>query len=154
MDPIVLNAVCALVGAAVGYAANWWQTNRKNVVNNIADEVSDLVDDLEKLTGVDIPDSLEDKIDDLVEAVVAEAEETIGDAVDDVQDALKEGDSLSDALHASLKDEVAALKNRIDSLDDLSIADLKVALKALGLPVGGKKAKLLERLTTALEGME
>ena len=96
MDPIVLNAVCALVGAAVGYAANWWQTNRKNVVNNIADEVSDLVDDLEKLTGVDIP----------------------------------------------------------DSLDDLSIADLKVALKALGLPVGGKKAKLLERLTTALEGME
>ena len=84
MDPIVLNAVCALVGAAVGYAANWWQTNRKNVVNNIADEVSDLVDDLEKLTGVDIPDSLEDKIDDLVEAVVAEAEETIGDAVDEL----------------------------------------------------------------------
>ena len=154
MDPVVLNVLCALVGATVGYAANWWQTNRKNVVNRIANEVEDLVDDLEELTGVDIPDSLEDKIEAVVERVVSEAEETISDAVDDMQDALKEGESLSDALHASLKDEMIALKDSIESLDDLSIADLKVALKALGLSVGGNKGALLDRLTTALEGME
>ena len=31
MDPVVTNAICALAGAAAGYAANWWQNNRKNV---------------------------------------------------------------------------------------------------------------------------
>lgn len=149
-----MNALCALVGAGVGYAANWWQNNRKNVVDRIADEVSDLVDDLEELTGIDIPDSLEDQIDEVVEEVVTSAEETVSDAAKDMQDALKEGESLSDALHASLRDEVAALKNKIDALDELSVSDLKVALKALDLSVGGNKGALIDRLTTALEGME
>ena len=90
----------------------------------------------------------------VVKTVVSEMEETVSDVADDMQDALRDGESLSDALHASLKDEVAALKDNIESLDDLSVADLKVALKALGLSVGGNKGALLVRLTTALEGME
>ena len=93
-------------------------------------------------------------LDNYFKKMYSEAEETISDAVDDMQDALKDGESLSDALHDSLKDEMDALKDSIESLDDLSIADLKVALKTLGLSVGGNKGALLDRLTTALEGME
>ena len=154
MDPVVTNALCTVVGAVIGYAANWWQNNRKNVIAKVATEVGDLVDDLEELTGVDLPDSLEDQIDEVVEDVVSELEDTISDAAEDVQEALREGESLSDALHASLSDEIAALKGRIDELDSLTVDDLKIALKTLDLSARGNKGELLERLTTALEALE
>ena len=86
--------------------------------------------------------------------MVSELEDTISDAAEDVQEALREGESLSDALHASLSDEIAALKSRIDELDSLTVDDLKIALKTLDLSASGNKGELLERLTTALEALE
>lgn len=154
VDPELMYVLTTVVGYLAGAATSWWVLNRGKVVESLQDAAGDAIDKIEEATGIDIPDSLEDKIDEVVERIVSEAEETIGDAVNDMQDALKDGESLSDALHASLKDEVLALKNSIESLDDLSIADLKVALKALDLAVGGNKGALLDRLTTALEGME
>jgi gas vesicle protein len=154
VDPEVMYVLTTVGGYLAGVATSWWVQNRGKVVESLQDTAGDAIDKIEETTGIDIPDYIEDAIDDAVEDVMEDVEEAVSDAVNDMGDALKDGESLSDALHDSLKDEVLALKNSIESLDDLSIADLKVALKALGLAVGGNKGALLDRLTTALEGME
>ena len=150
MDPLVVNAIYVIAGALAGYGAKVWQENRKKVVGSLHDEVDDLMDDLEDLTGVDIPDDIRDVVDTIVDEAVEEAEELVTDVIEDLRD----GGNLRDALHASLSDEIVALKDQIDKLDELTVADLKVALKTLELSVSGDKAELVSRLADALSGLE
>jgi len=150
MDPLVINAIYVIAGALAGYGAKVWQDNRQKIAGSLHHEVDDLMDDLEDLTGVDIPDDVREVVDSIVDEAIGEAEELVTDVISD----LREGGNLRDALHASLSDEIAALKGQIDKLDELTVSDLKVALKTLELSVSGDKAKLVARLGDALSGME
>ena len=77
-----LQILLLALGYLVAFMAGRWTAMRSAILNNLAEAVSDGIDKIEDVTGIDIPDDLEDKIEDAVESV----KDVIDVAVDDLED--------------------------------------------------------------------
>ena len=121
--PDSVNMIAAGGGglALVAMLEKSWRNNKDEIIEEIEDFV-------EEKTGLDI--ELDEAIEEVVDA-----------AIDTVKDIAEDGD-----LDVSLKERAEDLK---DSLQALTVKELKARLKEAGLPIDGKKADLIERLLTA-----
>ena len=154
LDPVIVDALIGLGGAAVGYVTHWWQSNRNNVVGALAEELGDALDSLEDLTGLDIPDELEDKVEDLVEDVV----ERLEDTAEEVADALEDGDlsEVAEVISEAVEEAKADLDVAIEDLEDLTVAGLRERLNELGIDIIGRprKAELIQMIVNHVNGGE
>ena len=107
--------------ALVAMLEKAWRNNKDEIIEEIEDFV-------EEKTGLDI--ELDEAIDEVADAVI-----------DTAKDFAEDGD-----LDVSLKERAEDLK---DSLQALTVKELKAQLKEKGLSLDGKKADLIERLLTA-----
>ena len=107
--------------AIVAMLEKAWRNNKDEII----DEIEDFI---EEKTGLDI--ELDEAIDEVVDA-----------AIDTAKDVAEDGD-----LDVSLKERAEDLK---DSLQALTVKELKAQLKEKGLSLDGKKADLIERLLSA-----
>ena len=107
--------------ALVAMLEKAWRNNKDEIIEEIEDFV-------EEKTGLDI--ELDEAIDEVADAVI-----------DTAKDFAEDGD-----LDVSLKERTEDLK---DSLQALTVKELKAQLKEKGLSLDGKKADLIERLLTA-----
>ncbi len=107
--------------ALVAMLEKAWRNNKDEIIEEIEDFV-------EEKTGLDI--ELDEAIDEVADAVI-----------DTAKDFAEDGD-----LDVSLKERAEDLK---DSLQVLTVKELKAQLKEKGLSLDGKKADLIERLLTA-----
>ena len=114
----------AALGGGVGIVALLEKEWRKNK-DAIIEEIEDFV---EERTGLDV--ELDDVVEEVADAVI-----------DTAKDIAEDGD-----LDVSLKERAEDLK---DSLQALTVKELKAQLKEKGLSLDGKKADLIERLLTA-----
>ncbi len=160
LDPMMIDALQVLGGAAAGYLTAWWMNNRKKIVDNLSEEIQDAIDHLEDATGLDVPDSLEEKIEEVVEAVVDRVEDVVEEAAEVVSEAVEEGDlsevteDLSEVVAEAVDEAKAELDVALDDLEDLTVAGLKERLVELGLPTKGRKADLIARITEYVEGSQ
>ena len=160
LDPMMIDALQVLGGAAAGYLTAWWMNNRKKIVDNLSEEIQDAIDHLEDATGLDVPDSLEEKIEEVVEAVVNRVEDVVEEAAEVVSEAVEEGDlsevteDLSEVVAEAVDEAKAELDVALDDLEDLTVAGLKERLVELGLPTKGRKADLIARITEYVEGSQ
>ena len=160
LDPMVVDALIGLGGAAAGYLTHWWQANRGKVVETLSEEIQDAIDQLEDATGLDIPDQWEDKVDDLVEDAVERLEDTAEEVADAVEEAVEDGDlsdvteAVSEVVSEAVEEAKAELDVAIDDLEDLTVAGLKERLQELGLPVSGRKKELIDRIIAHVNGGE
>ena len=158
LDPVIVDALIGLGGAAVGYVTHWWQSNRNNVVGALAEELGDALDSLEDLTGLDIPDEFEEQIEEVVEQAVETLEDVVEDASEAVSEAVADGD-LSDVVEAiteSVSESVAELDVSIEDLEDLTVAGLRERLNDLGIDITGRprKAELIQMIVNHVNGGE
>ena len=109
--------------ALVAMLEKAWRNNKDEIIEEIEDFV-------EEKTGLDI--ELDEAIDEVADAVI-----------DTAKDFAEDGD-----LDVSLKERAEDLK---DSLQALTVKELKAQLKEKGLSLDGKKADLIERLMNASE---
>ena len=107
--------------ALVAMLEKAWRNNKDEIIEEIEDFV-------EEKTGLDI--ELDEAIDEVADAVI-----------DTAKDFAEDGD-----LDVSLKERAEDLK---DSLQALTVKELKAQLKEKGLSLDVKKADLIERLLTA-----
>ena len=107
--------------ALVAMLEKAWRNNKDEIIEEIEEFV-------EEKTGLDL--ELDEAIDEVADAVI-----------DTAKDFAEDGD-----LDVSLKERAEDLK---DSLQALTVKELKAQLKEAGLPIDGKKADLIERLLTA-----
>ncbi len=107
--------------ALVAMLEKAWRNNKDEIIEEIEDFV-------EEKTGLDI--ELDEAIDEVADAVI-----------DTAKDFAEDGD-----LDVSIKERAEDLK---DSLQALTVKELKAQLKEKGLSLDGKKADLIERLLTA-----
>ena len=146
LDPMVVDALIGLGGAAAGYLTHWWQANRGKVVETLSEEIQDAIDQLEDATGLDVPDAWEDKADDLVEDVV----ERLEDTAEEVAEAVEDGDlsEVAEVISEAVKEAKADLDVAIEDLEDLTVAGLRERLKELGVDITGRprKAELIEMI--------
>lgn len=121
--PDSVNMIAAGGGglALVAMLEKSWRNNKDEIIEEIEDFV-------EEKTGLDI--ELEDVVEEVADAVI-----------DTAKDIAEDGD-----LDVSLKERAEDLK---DSLQALTVKELKAQLKEKGLSLDGKKADLIERLLTA-----
>ena len=121
--PDSVNMIAAGGGglALVAMLEKSWRNNKDEIIEEIEDFV-------EEKTGLDI--ELDEAIDEVADAVI-----------DTATDFAEDGD-----LDVSLKERAEDLK---DSLQALTVKELKAQLKEKGLSLDGKKADLIERLLTA-----
>ena len=110
--------------ALVAMLEKAWRNNKDEIIEEIEDFV-------EEKTGLDI--ELDEAIDEVADAVI-----------DTAKDFAEDGD-----LDVSLKERAEDLK---DSLQALTVKELKAQLKEKGLSLDGKKADLIERLMNAGDG--
>lgn len=132
------------LGYLVAFIAGRWTAMRSAILTNLAEAVSDGIDKIEDVTGIDVPDDLEDKIEDAVEDVLDEIEDVAADVVDAVENA----ESIEDAVE-SVKEVIDVA---VDDLEDLTVAGLKERLTELGLSTKGRKADLIARIKEHVEG--
>ena len=146
LDPMVVDALIGLGGAAAGYLTHWWQANRGKVVETLSEEIQDAIDQLEDATGLDIPDEWEDKVEDLVEDVV----ERLEDTAEEVAEAVEEGDlsEVAEVISEAVEEAKADLDVAIEDLEDLTVAGLRERLKELGVDITGRprKAELIQMI--------
>jgi len=107
--------------ALVAMLEKAWRNNKDEIIEEIEEFV-------EEKTGLDI--ELDEAIDEVADAVI-----------DTAKDLAEDGD-----LDVSLKERAEELK---DSLQALTVKELKAQLKEKGLSLDGKKADLIERLMNA-----
>ena len=107
--------------ALVAMLEKAWRNNKDEIIEEIEDFV-------EEKTGLDI--ELDEAIDEVADAVI-----------DTAKDFAEDGD-----LDVSLKERAEELK---DSLQALTVKELRAQLKEKGLSLDGKKADLIERLMNA-----
>ena len=107
--------------ALVAMLEKAWRNNKDEIIEEIEEFV-------EEKTGLDI--ELDEAIDEVADAVI-----------DTAKDFAEDGD-----LDVSLKERAEELK---DSLQALTVKELKAQLKEKGLSLDGKKADLIERLMNA-----
>ena len=120
-DSLTMVAACGVGLALVAMLEKAWRNNKDEIIEEIEDFV-------EEKTGLDI--ELDEAIDEVADAVI-----------DTAKDFAEDGD-----LDVSLKERAEDLK---DSLQALTVKELKAQLKEKGLSLDGKKADLIERLLTA-----
>lgn len=154
LDPMVVDALIGLGGAAAGYLTHWWQANRGKVVETLSEEIQDAIDQLEDATGLDVPDEWEDKVEDLVEDVV----ERLEDTAEEVAEAVEEGDlsEVAEVISEAVEEAKADLDVAIEDLEDLTVAGLRERLKELGVDITGRprKAELIEMIINHVNGGE
>jgi len=154
LDPMVVDALIGLGGAAAGYLTHWWQANRGKVVETLSEEIQDAIDQLEDATGLDIPDEWEDKVEDLVEDVV----ERLEDTAEEVAEAVEEGDlsEVAEVISEAVEEAKADLDVAIEDLEDLTVAGLRERLKELGVDITGRprKADLIQMIINHVNGGE
>jgi len=154
LDPMVVDALIGLGGAAAGYLTHWWQANRGKVVETLSEEIQDAIDQLEDATGLDIPDEWEDKVEDLVEDVV----ERLEDTAEEVAEAVEEGDlsEVAEVISEAVEEAKADLDVAIEDLEDLTVAGLRERLKELGVDITGRprKAELIKMIVNHVNGGE
>ena len=121
--PDSVNMIAAGGGglALVAMLEKSWRNNKDEIIEEIEDFV-------EEKTGLEI------ELDEAIEEVVDAAFDTAKDFADDC------------VLDVSLKERSEDLN---DSLQALTVKELKAQLKEKGLSLDGKKADLIERLLTA-----
>ena len=68
-----LQMLVIALGYVVAFIAGRWTAMRSALLTNLADAVSDGIDKIEDVTGIDIPDDLEDKIEDVRERMGLDA---------------------------------------------------------------------------------
>ena len=107
--------------ALVAMLEKAWRNNKDEIIEEIEEFV-------EEKTGLDL--ELDEAIDEVADAVI-----------DTAKDFAEDGD-----LDVSLKERAEELK---DSLQALTVKELKAQLKEKGLSLDGKKADLIERLMNA-----
>ena len=107
--------------ALVAMLEKAWRNNKDEIIEEIEEFV-------EEKTGLDI--ELDEAIDEVADAVI-----------DTAKDFAEDGD-----LDVSLKERAEELK---DSLQALTVKELRAQLKEKGLSLDGKKADLIERLMNA-----
>jgi len=154
LDPMVVDALIGLGGAAAGYLTHWWQANRGKVVETLSEEIQDAIDQLDHDTGLDIPDEWEDKVEDLVEDVV----ERLEDTAEEVAEAVEEGDlsEVAEVISEAVEEAKADLDVAIEDLEDLTVAGLRERLKELGVDITGRprKAELIKMIVNHVNGGE
>lgn len=136
------------LGYLLAFMAGRWTAMRSAILTNLADAVSDGIDKIEDVTGIDIPDDVEDKIEDAVDDLAEDVLDKVEDVAEDVVESIQEADSIEDAIE-SAKDVIDVA---IDDLDDLTVAGLKERLEELGLPTKGRKAELIARIKDHVTG--
>lgn len=136
------------LGYLVAFIAGRWTAMRSAILTNLAEAVSDGIDKIEDVTGIDIPDDLEDKIEDAVDDLAEDVLDEIEDVAEDVVDAVENAESIEDAVE-SVKEVIDVA---VDDLDDLTVAGLKERLTELGLSTKGRKAELIARIKEHVEG--
>jgi|DEB0MinimDraft_6_1074348.scaffolds.fasta_scaffold03377_7 CO dehydrogenase/acetyl-CoA synthase beta subunit len=154
LDPMVVDALIGLGGAAAGYLTHWWQANRGKVVETLSEEIQDAIDQLEDATGLDVPDEWEDKVEDLVEDAV----ERLEDTAEEVAEAVEDGDlsGVTEVISEALEEAKADLDVAIEDLEDLTVAGLRERLKELGVDITGRprKAELIQMIVNHVNGGE
>ncbi len=138
------------LGYLVAFMAGRWTAMRSAILTNLADSVSDGIDKIEEVTGIDIPDDLEDKIEDAVDDLAEDLLDKVEDVAEDVVDAVENAESIEDAVEAVR----SSLDVSLEDLEDLTVAGLKERLVELGLPTKGRKAELIARITEYVEGSQ
>jgi len=138
------------LGYLVAFMAGRWTAMRSAILTNLADSVSDGIDKIEEVTGIDIPDDLEDKIEDAVDDLAEDLLDKVEDVAEDVVDAVENAESIEDAVEAVR----SSLDVSLEDLEDLTVAGLKERLVELGLPTKGRKAELIARSTEYVEGSQ
>jgi len=131
------------LGFAASAVSAWWLKNRGKTISEIADKIEDVIEDA---TGIDV------ELDSVVETVVSSAEDVAEDVQEAVEESLESGDSLSEVLEDAV--EAAQDAVDVDALQASTVAELKAQLKELGLPVSGKKADLVARILSHVNGGE
>ncbi len=154
LDPMVVDALIGLGGAAAGYLTHWWQANRGKVVETLSEEIQDAIDQLEDATGLDVPDEWEDKVEDLVEDAV----ERLEDTAEEVAEAVEDGDlsGVTEVISEALEEAKADLDVAIEDLEDLTVAGLRERLKEWGVDITGRprKAELIQMIVNHVNGGE
>jgi len=154
IDPMMLDALQVLGGAAAGYITAWWLNNRGKVVETLSEEIQDAIDQLEDATGLDVPDKWEEQIEEVVEA----AADRVGEVVEDVAEAVEEGDlsEVAEVITEAVEEAKADLDVAIDDLEDLAVAGLKERMAELGIEISGRprKAELIEMIIAHVNGGE
>ena len=143
-----LQILLLALGYLAAFVAGRWTAMRSAILNNLAEAVSDGIDKIEDVTGIDIPDDLEDKIEDAVDDVAEDVLDKVEDVAEDVVDAVENAESIEDAVE-SVKDVIDVA---VDDLEDLTVAGLKERLAELGLSQSGRKAELIARIKEHVEG--
>ena len=142
-----LQMLVIALGYVVAFIAGRWTAMRSALLTNLADAVSDGIDKIEDVTGIDIPDDLEDKIEDAVDDLAEDVLDKVEDVAEDVVDAVENAESIEDAVE-SVKDVIDVA---VDDLEDLTVAGLKERLEALGLSTKGRKADRIARIKEHVE---
>lgn len=136
------------LGYVVAFVAGRWTAMRSALLTNLAGAVSDGIDKIEDVTGIDIPDDLEDKIEDAVDDLAEDVIDKVEDVAEDVVDAVENAESIEDAVD-SVKDVIDVA---VDDLEDLTVVGLKERLGELGLSTKGRKSELIARIKEHVEG--
>ena len=143
-----LQMLVIALGYVVAFVAGRWTAMRSALLTNLAGAVSDGIDKIEDVTGIDIPDDLEDKIEDAVDDLAEDVIDKVEDVAEDVVEAVENAESIEDAVE-SVKDVIDVA---VDDLEDLTVAGLKERLGELGLSTKGRKADLIARIKEHVEG--
>jgi|TARA_B110000285_G_C15118809_1_gene615822 uncharacterized alkaline shock family protein YloU len=127
----------ALASYVAGMASNWWWANRKKITDTIEETLEDKV---EELTGMEL------ELSEVVDEVVSSIEEIASEAAEAVESGASL-EEIKDTIIESAQDEAFEM---VEDLSSLKVAELRVKLSDVGLPVDGKKAELITRLAEYL----